>query len=117
VGRVSPGRTSGLACEICGKVFSGKNQRQLLRRHSLIHTGVKPHACRNCPYRTNQKCNLNMHIATVHRAAPFLHPFLTPAFSLPQPSSSHSTPITSSENSAPTAVTTLNFRNSGNDHQ
>lgn len=60
VGRVSPGRTGGLACQVCGKVFSGKNQRQLLRRHTLIHTGEKPHACPNCPYRTNQKCNLNM---------------------------------------------------------
>ncbi|XP_045103742.1 longitudinals lacking protein-like isoform X17 [Portunus trituberculatus] len=89
VGRVSPGRTSGLACQVCGKVFSGKNQRQLLRRHTLIHTGEKPHACPNCPYRTNQKCNLNMHIATVHRAAPILHPTLASALSLSQPSGPH----------------------------
>ncbi|KAK4309643.1 hypothetical protein Pmani_018754 [Petrolisthes manimaculis] len=89
IGRVSsPGRTSGLTCQVCGKIFSGKNQRQLLRRHSLIHTGEKPHACPNCPYRTNQKCNLNMHIATVHRAAPFLNPAL-PALPLAQSSAFH----------------------------
>jgi len=57
----------GISCPTCGKMFLGKNQRQLLRRHALIHTGEKPHGCAHCPYRTNQKCNLNMHIATVHR--------------------------------------------------
>lgn len=73
VGRGAVGSTpseGGVSCPTCGKVFGGKNQRQLLRRHSLIHTGEKPHACAHCPYRTNQKCNLNMHMATVHRAAP-----------------------------------------------
>ncbi|XP_071528423.1 uncharacterized protein [Panulirus ornatus] len=110
VGRMSPGRTSGLTCQVCGKVFSGKNQRQLLRRHTLIHTGEKPHACPNCPYRTNQKCNLNMHIATVHRTAPVLHPSFTPPFSLPQPSSSYSNHSSVSQKSASAAVTTPNFR-------
>ncbi|XP_042875600.1 longitudinals lacking protein-like isoform X12 [Penaeus japonicus] len=87
VGRVSQGRASGLTCHVCGKVFSGKNQRQLLRRHLLIHTGEKPHACSHCPYRTNQKCNLNMHVATVHRAAPLLHTNLSPSYTLAQPAS------------------------------
>ncbi|MPC49208.1 Zinc finger protein 836 [Portunus trituberculatus] len=107
VGRVSPGRTSGLACQVCGKVFSGKNQRQLLRRHTLIHTGEKPHACPNCPYRTNQKCNLNMHIATVHRAAPILHPTLASALSLSQPSGPHAPASVSS--------TALSFRGRSDD--
>ncbi|XP_074657185.1 uncharacterized protein LOC141910349 [Tubulanus polymorphus] len=51
------------ACTTCGKGFSSK---QLVTRHSLIHTGVKPFECMVCKKRFQRKDHLRVHIRTRH---------------------------------------------------
>lgn len=53
-------------CGVCGKMFQGTNQRFLLRRHLLTHTGERRHACPYCSYQANQAGNLNRHIRNLH---------------------------------------------------
>ncbi|KAK3881043.1 hypothetical protein Pcinc_014500 [Petrolisthes cinctipes] len=55
-----------LTCPVCGRCITGKNCRQNLRHHLLIHTGVKPFSCPHCPHRANYKPNLLKHIRSVH---------------------------------------------------
>ncbi|CAH1241594.1 ZFP62 [Branchiostoma lanceolatum] len=52
-------------CETCQKPFSRVDS---LRRHRILHTGVKPHGCPFCPYRTYYKGNLNVHMERAHSA-------------------------------------------------
>lgn len=55
-----------LTCPVCGRCITGKNCRQNLRHHLLIHTGAKPFSCPHCPHRANYKPNLLKHIRSVH---------------------------------------------------
>ncbi|KAK7079003.1 hypothetical protein SK128_018442 [Halocaridina rubra] len=54
------------SCNLCGRTFHGCNQRFLLRRHILTHTGEKRHSCPYCSYQANQAGNLNRHIRNLH---------------------------------------------------
>lgn len=56
----------GSVCGVCGKVFHGTNQKFLLRRHILTHTGERRHGCPYCSYQANQAGNLNRHIRNLH---------------------------------------------------
>ncbi|XP_045103692.1 longitudinals lacking protein, isoforms H/M/V-like isoform X16 [Portunus trituberculatus] len=56
----------GLRCPECGKVFYGRNRRQLVVRHRIIHTGEKPFQCPLCFKRMNVKHHLTRHLRTVH---------------------------------------------------
>lgn len=58
--------TVPLSCEMCGKLFNGRNRRQNLQHHMMIHLGVKPFLCPICPHRSNRKGNLDLHILRVH---------------------------------------------------
>nr|XP_027222255.1 zinc finger protein 710-like [Penaeus vannamei] len=55
-----------LTCEVCGKNFTGRNRRQNLQQHQMIHTGIKPFSCPYCSHSSNRKGNMDMHILRVH---------------------------------------------------
>ncbi|KAG0723551.1 RE1-silencing transcription factor A [Chionoecetes opilio] len=55
-----------VACPVCGKTFGGRNRKQNLGFHMLIHTGEKRHQCPYCPHKSTLKSNLNKHIRTMH---------------------------------------------------
>ena len=55
-------------CEVCGRKFSGVNQKFLLRRHLLTHTGERKFSCHLCPYQANQSGNLRRHLKFVHHS-------------------------------------------------
>nr|XP_027211445.1 zinc finger protein 746-like [Penaeus vannamei] len=55
-----------LECPECGKLFYGRNRRQLVERHRIIHTGEKPFQCPLCFKRMNVKHHLTRHLRTVH---------------------------------------------------
>lgn len=59
----------GSTCGVCGRVFHGTNQKFLLRRHILTHTGERRHSCPYCSYQANQAGNLNRHIRNLHPGA------------------------------------------------
>ncbi|XP_050728486.1 longitudinals lacking protein-like isoform X25 [Eriocheir sinensis] len=61
-----PGAVMSLACPVCGKSFGGRNRKQNLGFHMLIHTGEKRHQCPYCPHKSTLKSNLNKHIRTMH---------------------------------------------------
>jgi len=54
-------------CQVCSKVFYGRNKRQDYKRHLLSHTGERPFACPYCSYRAALKGNLKKHILTHER--------------------------------------------------
>lgn len=56
----------GLQCPECGKMFYGRNRRQLVGRHRIIHTGERPFQCPLCLRRMNVKHHLTRHLRTVH---------------------------------------------------
>ena len=53
-------------CKICGKKISGH-----LKRHEMLHTGEKPHSCRNCERKFRDLANLKRHELTHSNAKPF----------------------------------------------
>ncbi|KAG7167367.1 Zinc finger protein 641-like [Homarus americanus] len=55
-----------LECPECGKLFYGRNRRQLVDRHRIIHTGERPFQCPLCFKRMNVKHHLTRHLRTVH---------------------------------------------------
>ena len=50
-------------CNICFKAFDYKHN---LKRHKLIHTGVRPFKCPCCERRFSQKSNMKKHKARIH---------------------------------------------------
>ena len=52
-------------CPYCGKSFVKKFN---LTTHIRIHTGERPYACPQCPYRANQRSHLKAHMVAVHKA-------------------------------------------------
>ncbi|XP_065224304.1 zinc finger protein 62-like [Planococcus citri] len=59
---VSDGRQS-LVCNICHKHFS---HQQSLKRHMLIHEGLKPFKCAECDKSFRTKANMNQHTRICH---------------------------------------------------
>lgn len=56
-------------CEICHKCFPTIHK---LKRHSFIHTRVKPYTCPFCTnYASNTQGNLTKHVKTVHQMHDF----------------------------------------------
>ncbi|XP_064091906.1 protein tramtrack, beta isoform-like isoform X11 [Macrobrachium nipponense] len=57
----------GIACPICGKVIS---RRDNLPAHMRTHTGEKPYRCPHCPHRSSERGNLRKHVRCVHGTEP-----------------------------------------------
>lgn len=51
-------------CDECGKCFSRKD---FLKRHAIIHTGLRPFVCDICGRGFNVKTNLSSHRAKIHK--------------------------------------------------
>lgn len=51
-------------CQWCGRNFDRISN---LKRHVLLHSGIKPFKCLYCNYRATQKANVVQHLASRHR--------------------------------------------------
>lgn len=51
-------------CQWCGRNFDRISN---LKRHVLLHSGIKPFKCLYCSYRATQKANVVQHLASRHR--------------------------------------------------
>ena len=51
-------------CRWCGRTFDRISN---LKRHVLLHSGIKPFKCLYCNYRAVQKVNVVQHVASRHR--------------------------------------------------
>ncbi|XP_068250656.1 zinc finger protein 271-like [Palaemon carinicauda] len=56
--------TSRYVCQWCGRTFDRISN---LKRHVLLHSGIKPFKCLYCNYRATQKANVVQHVASRHR--------------------------------------------------
>lgn len=50
-------------CADCGKVFGWPTD---LKRHALIHSGLRPFSCPHCEARFNRNCLLRKHVSRLH---------------------------------------------------
>lgn len=55
---------SKYVCQWCGRNFDRISN---LKRHVLLHSGIKPFKCLYCNYRATQKANVVQHLASRHR--------------------------------------------------
>lgn len=51
-------------CQLCGRNFDRVSN---LKRHMLLHSGIKPFKCLYCNYHATQKANVVQHLASRHR--------------------------------------------------
>lgn len=51
-------------CEECGKVFGWPTD---LKRHVLIHSGLRPFSCKHCDSSFNRSWLLRKHVSRLHR--------------------------------------------------
>jgi KRAB domain-containing zinc finger protein len=61
--RVGTPERADQTCTICNKVFRDVTA---LRRHSLVHSGERPHACTNCEKRFRRRDHLKAHEIAHH---------------------------------------------------
>ena len=59
------------ACDLCGKIFHNKNNRN---RHMIIHTRQRRHRCAFCNYASLRPGNLRRHLITHQKQVLQLHP-------------------------------------------
>lgn len=64
VGTYDTGPQSRYVCQWCGRSFDRVSN---LKRHTLLHSGIKPFKCLYCNYRATQKANVVQHLASRHR--------------------------------------------------
>ncbi|XP_006820244.1 uncharacterized protein LOC102807491 [Saccoglossus kowalevskii] len=57
------GGSKDFKCHICQRVFSKK---QTLKRHAILHSGIKPFKCAFCTHSTYRKDHLQAHIRIKH---------------------------------------------------
>ncbi|KAK8394906.1 hypothetical protein O3P69_006001 [Scylla paramamosain] len=58
------GGTNRYICQWCGRNFDRVSN---LKRHLLLHSGIKPFKCLYCNYRATQKANVVQHLASRHK--------------------------------------------------
>lgn len=58
------GGSNKYICQWCGRNFDRVSN---LKRHMLLHSGIKPFKCLYCNYRATQKANVVQHLASRHR--------------------------------------------------
>lgn len=58
------GGSNRYICQWCGRNFDRVSN---LKRHMLLHSGIKPFKCLYCSYRATQKANVVQHLASRHR--------------------------------------------------
>jgi len=56
-----------LACLHCDKSF--QNDKAVWERHLVTHTNLKPFKCALCPYDSNRKGNIHVHVKNTHHRA------------------------------------------------
>ncbi|KAF2368655.1 Zinc finger C2H2-type, partial [Trinorchestia longiramus] len=59
-------KCEALSCSLCSKIFRGRNKRQNLNFHMMIHSGTKPHKCPYCSHRSTFKSNVTKHVSRIH---------------------------------------------------
>ncbi|XP_018012524.1 protein tramtrack, beta isoform isoform X14 [Hyalella azteca] len=57
---------TGVTCPVCPRTFTGRNKKQNLEYHLMVHTGEKPFLCPFCPHRSNRMSNLKLHMFARH---------------------------------------------------
>lgn len=54
------------SCHVCGKIFSGYYCKYNLRKHLVLHSGLRPYVCTICQTTFSQKGNMKRHMTSVH---------------------------------------------------
>jgi len=58
--------TDILECTYCTKIFNGRNKKQNLKHHMMIHTGERRYTCPFCGTRHTHKWHLKNHVTRCH---------------------------------------------------